>query len=90
MKKFLIMAIMCACISAYGAPSTTSGSKPPHRTNKTGKIWKTKKVRVHGYDRARTVKRVKYMKGYDYYRYANSKSYLRMMGRAINGNLQYR
>ena len=81
---------MCACISAYGGPSPKHDAKPPHRTAKSNKLWKTKKVKVRGYDRARTVKKVKYLKGFDYYSYANRPSYLRMMGKAINGDRYFR
>ncbi|HTF20383.1 MAG TPA: hypothetical protein VK658_20065 [Chryseolinea sp.] len=51
---------------------------------------KVKKVRIYGYDRARSVRKVHYRKGFDYYTYANRPSYLRMMGRAMNGDKYFR
>ena len=86
MNKFILIAIMCAFIATYGEAAPSRDADPPKRTAKAGKQWKTKKKKVYGYDRARTVKKVRYMKGFDYYRYANRPSYLRMMGKAINGD----
>ncbi|MEJ1242070.1 hypothetical protein WBG78_28240 [Chryseolinea sp. T2] len=85
MKKYILIAIMCVFITSYGEASPSRDAKPPHRTARTNK-YKTKRTKVYGYDRARTVKKVRYLKGYDYYRYANRPSYLRMMGKAINGD----
>jgi len=90
MKKYVLFVMMCACISVYGEASPKVVPNPPHRTMKTSKAWKTKRVKIHGYDRARTVKRVRYMQGFDYYHYANRTSYLKMMGKAINGDRYYR
>lgn len=86
MKKYILIAIMYAFMTTYGVAAPSHDAKPPHRTSKTSKQWKTKRMKVRGYDRARTVKKVRYMKGFDYYRYANRPSYLRMMGKAINGD----
>lgn len=86
MKKYILLAIMCACMATYGVASPSRDAKPPQRTSKASKQWKTKRMKVRGYDRARTVKKVRYLKGFDYYRYANRPSYLKMMGKAINGD----
>lgn len=86
MNKFILIAMMCAFIATYGEAAPSRDAEPPGRTAKAGKHYKTKKQKVYGYDRARTVKKVRYLKGFDYYRYANRPSYLRMMGKAINGD----
>lgn len=87
MKKYILIAIMCAFMTTYGEATPSRDSNPPHKISKNKKQWKGKrKTVVYGYDRARTVKKVRYKKGFDYYRYANRPSYLRMMGKAINGD----
>ena len=87
MKKYILIAIMCAFMATYGEAAPSRDAKPPQKTSKSKKHVKSKrKTVVYGYDRARTVKKVRYKKGYDYYRYANRPSYLRMMGKAINGD----
>lgn len=94
MKKFLLPVLLCAFMFAQSEVAASSVAKPPHKSSKTFRSTKaktkTKKVRIHGYDRARAVRKVKYQQGFDYYSYANRKSYLRMMGKAINGDKYYR
>jgi hypothetical protein len=90
MKKFLLVTLMCACMHAYGTAPTPNNARSPHKLFKFFKAGKTKKVKVYGYDRARSVRRVRSIRGADYYSYANRRSYLKMMGRAINGDSNFR
>ena len=85
MKKIILLTLLCACVCAYGVAATTNVARPPHKLFRSSKTVKVKKVKVHGYDRAKSAHKVRRV-GYDYYKYANRPSYLRMMGKAINGN----
>jgi len=90
MKILIALTFLCATLCAYGETATQNAAWPPHKIFKSTKTIKVKKVKVRGYDRAWTIKKVRYRKGFDYYRHANRPSYLRMMGKAINGDKYYR
>lgn len=85
MKKTLFVMLLCACVCAYGEAAPSSVAKPPHKSFKM----KSKRVKVYGFDRARSVKKVRYLRGFDYYSYANRPSYQRMMRKAISGSRFY-
>ena len=89
MKILIALALICATLCSYGETTSQGVARPPHKIyrSKSGKI---KKVKIHGYDRAWTTKKVRYRTGYDYYSHANRPSYLRMMGKAMNGDKYFR
>jgi len=91
MKTLIIILIAFGSMCAYSETTTSDAAFSPHKTFRSMPKKKVKKVRIRGYDRARGVKKVHYYrKGHDYYSRANSKSYLRMMGKAINGDKYFR
>jgi hypothetical protein len=90
MKTLFVIVLVCASMCTYGGINTHDAAAPPHKFFRSMKAGKYKKIKIYGYDRARTVKRIQYRRGYDYYKYANRPSYLRMMGKAINGDKYYR
>jgi hypothetical protein len=90
MKVLIVFALVCATLCAYGETTSPGVARPPHKIYRSTKSAKTKKVKIHGYDRAWTIKKVRYRKGFNYYSYANRPSYLRMMGKAINGDKYFR
>jgi len=90
MKLLIVITLVCASMFAYGETATPDVANPPRKFFKSMKAPKVKKVRIYGYDRARSVRKVHYRKGFDYYTYANRPSYLRMMGRAMNGDKYFR
>ena len=89
MKTLFVITLICASMCAYGGTATPDAAFPPHKLFRSHGQ-KVKKVKIYGYDRARSVKKVHYRKGYDYYSRANSRSYLRMMGKAMNGDKYFR
>jgi hypothetical protein len=90
MKTLLVFAFACASLCAHGETSSLSADRPPHRIFNWSRGWNTKKVKVQGHDRAQITKKVRNLKGYDYYGHANRPSYFRMMGKAINGDKYFR
>jgi len=90
MKTLFVIVLMCASVCTYGGITPPNAANPPHKFFKSMKGQKYKRIKIYGYDRARSVKRIQYRRGYDYYKYANRPSYLRMMGKAINGDKYYR
>ncbi|MEJ7647301.1 MAG: hypothetical protein WKF87_22090 [Chryseolinea sp.] len=91
MKTLIVILLALGSMCAYGGIATSDAAFPPHKTFRSMHKSKVKKVKIRGYDRARSVKKVHYYrKGHDYYSRANRPSYLRMMGKAINGDKYFR
>jgi hypothetical protein len=79
MKKLMILILICASVVAYNQ-SYASGNafNPGNKSLKSAKTHTTARGHSH-------VKKNRRLRGYNYYKYANNKAYLRSMGKAING-----
>ncbi len=82
MKKLMMLVLICASIFTY-SQSYASGDVvfPDKKSSKSVKAQTTKKT----YGKVRNVKKSNRQRGFNYYKYANSRGYLKAMGRAING-----
>ena len=82
MKKLMMLVLICASIFAYNQ-SYASGTSPlpSNKSSKSAKAHTATKTN----SKARSAKRNKNLRGHNYYKYANTHSYLRYMGKAING-----
>ena len=81
MKKLMMLVLICASIFSYSQSYASGSAHPPRaKSTKSAKAHTAAKTntKVHGGRRKR-------LQGHNYYRYANTHSYLRYMGKAING-----
>ena len=80
MKKLMMLVLICASIFTYNQSYATGN----HPGNKSSKSTKTQTV-TKSQSKVHSVKKSKRLHGHNYYRYANTHSYLKYMGKAING-----
>jgi hypothetical protein len=74
-----MLVLICACILTCNQSYASVNSFYPGSKS-------SKSVRAHTtQNKARNVKKNKRLRGYNYYKYANTQAYLRSMGKAING-----
>lgn len=82
MKKLMMLVLICASVAtfnqSYASVNTTVPREKSTRSVKSQSAAKSQ-------SKSRSVKRNKRQHGYNYYRYANTHSYLKYMGKAING-----
>ena len=79
MKKLMMLILIWASAFAYNQSYASGNVFVPG--NKSSKSVKTQtRFKAHG-----RVKKNRQLRGYNYYKYANNKAYLRSMGKAING-----
>ena len=79
MKKLMMLVLICASIFAHNQSYASANVMLPG--NKS-----SKSVKAHTTSKAQSrVKKNRRLRGYNYYKYANTQAYLRSMGKAING-----
>jgi hypothetical protein len=82
MKKLMMLVLICASIFTYNQSYASVIRDLP--SNKSAKSVKSQSA-TKSHSNAHSGRRNKRMHGHNYYRYANSHSYLKYMGKAING-----
>lgn len=82
MKKLMMLVLICASVASYHPSYAAANSTlPGEKSTKSVKSQSATKTQ----SKSRSVKRNKRHRGYNYYKYANTHSYLKYMGKAING-----
>jgi len=81
MKKLMMLVLICASVLTYNQSYATSGSIifPGSKSSKSTKTQTATKTQNH------VRKNNKRQHGYNYYKYANNRGYLKVMGKAISG-----
>ena len=77
-----MLVLICASIFTYNQSYASGNSNFPG--NKSSKSVKTQTA-TKSHSKVHSVRKNKRQHGYNYYKYANSRSYLKYMGKAING-----
>lgn len=81
MKKLMMLVLICASIFTSNRSYASANDLPSNKSSKSAKTHTVSKSQV----KVQKGRRNKRQHGYNYYKYANSHSYLRYMGKAING-----
>ena len=83
MKTLMMLVLMCASVFAYSESSASEqGDRPIKRTLKTINAAKTSATT---HSKSQNLRKLRNQKGHNYYKYANRRSYLKNMGKAMNG-----
>jgi hypothetical protein len=78
MKKLMMLVLICASVFTYTQSYATVPGSKNARSTKT-------QTAAKSHSKVHNTKSNKRLHGNNYYKYANTRSYLKYMGKAING-----
>lgn len=82
MKKLMMLVLISASIFTYSQSYASGGSTPP--SSKSSKSTRAH-VATKTQSKVHNVRKNRRLQGDNYYKFANNRTYLKHMGKAING-----